>query len=33
MLPPSHGQIAALLALGVAIAFLHLRPILPAIVS
>ena len=31
--PLGHGQLAALLALGVATAFLHLRPILPAIVS
>ena len=31
--PLGHGQLAALLVLGIATALLHLRPILPAIVS
>jgi hypothetical protein len=31
--PLGHGQLAALMVLGVATAFLHLRPILPSILS
>ena len=31
--PLGHAQLAALLLLGVATAFLHLRPILPTVMS